>query len=108
MTDTIVEFCITREQPAPLSLVVQGTDLIPETLAEGLYAAKLHWKDGPGAVPIIIRKLAKFYTTELVVGGRRQPESHVIVVDFISRLVSDRTEQKSYKFSGWLARYDVP
>jgi hypothetical protein len=108
MTDTVLELCLYRGQTTTLALVVTGDALVPEIVAEALYAAKRHW-DNPGrAAPIVIRKMAKFYDTQLVVGGQRTPDTDVLVLDFVSGLVSDRTEGKSYRFSKWLKGHGVP
>jgi len=108
MTDTVLEFCLTRGQTSALALVVAGDTLVPEIVAEALYAAKRYWSEPGRAAPIVIRKMAKFYDTELVIGGRRMPSADVIVLDFVSGLVSDRTEGRSYTFGKWLKKHDVP
>lgn len=110
MTDTVIELCLYRGQTMTLALVVTSDALVPEIVAEALYAAKRHW-DHPGrAAPIVIRKLAKFYDTELLVGSQRaqRPNADVLVLDFVSGLVSDRTERKSYRFAKWLKGHGVP
>jgi hypothetical protein len=100
---TIIEFCLERGQLANLSLVVPSAGA-GELLAEALYRSELRT---PGqAVCMIIHRMERVYgLTELVVGGRRDPKADIIVVDFISKLVSDRTEGKSYKFSKWIKRF---
>jgi hypothetical protein len=110
----VIELCLYRGQTMTLALVVTGDALVPEIVAEALYAAKRHWGDPGRAAPIVIRKLAKFYDTELVIGSwttsgaARKLGSDVIVLDFVSGLVSDRTERKSYRFAKWLKGHGVP
>jgi len=111
MTDrTVIEFCLARSQPATVSLIVHDTRLVEETLAEALYAAKLDWGTPARAFPTVIRKFAKFYTTELrLTPARLFPDRTDFVVDFVSALVSDRRDQqRAVTFSKFLKKHDVP
>jgi hypothetical protein len=107
MSETVIEFCINKDQAAPLSLVVPDTgERVRDLLADGLYASMRH--SAEQAAPIVISSLCGFYCAQLVVGGRRVVGTDVIVVDFISGLVSDRATRKTYRFAKFLKKHDVP
>lgn len=104
---TVIELCITQDQNSVLSLVIPG-DLVPELLAEALYNVKSSWDEGEFAAAGIVGYLSELSKEISLAVGSRRFDNDVLVVDFISKLVSDRTERKSYKFSKWLERHDVP
>jgi hypothetical protein len=106
---TVIEFCLTREQSVVISLVIYERHLVEETLAEALYAARLDWARPTYAFPTVVRKFAKFYTTELKLTHQRlQPDRTAFVVDFTSALVSNRDEGKAYTLPRFLKEHDVP
>lgn len=110
MSDTVVEFCISKSQAAPLSLTAHDRgEVVGDLLAEALYQCQSSWDEPEYAVTEIISYLSgSSKDLALAVGSRRRPDADIIVVDFISQLVSDRVVQKSYRFTKWLSKHGVP
>lgn len=104
---TVIELCISSDQTSVLSLVVPG-ELVPELLAEAMYNVKSCWAEPEYAAAGIIGYLWELSREISIAAGHRRYDREVLVVDFISQRVSDRTERRSYKFSKWLERHDVP
>lgn len=107
---TVIELCISQEQTSPLSLTIHDPgERVAGLLADALYDCKSTWGEPEYAAATIIARLGEYSRDiALAVSSRRQPGADIFVVDFISKLVSDRTTRKSYKFSKWLERHDVP
>jgi hypothetical protein len=110
MIDTVVEFCISKSQAAPLSLTAhERGEVVGDLLAEALYHCQSSWGEPEYAVAEVIAYLGESSKDlALAVGSRRHPDADIIVVDFISQLVSDRTLRKSYRFTKWMSKHGVP
>lgn len=104
MSETVIEFCITKDQPAPLSMIIpDGGDRVRDMLAEGLYY---------GDVVSVIGVLGSYYErAPLLVGSRRKPYADVLIVDFIDRRVSDHrafSHIRSKTFKRFIKKHGVP
>lgn len=107
---TIVEFCISKQQTTPFSLVVPDhRERVGDLLADALYAAKSEWHEPEFAVVTMINSLGEVVPDmSLALGSVRGRLDDVIVVDFIGQIVSDRSILKTQTFKKWLEKHQVP
>lgn len=104
---TVIELCISQDQTSVLSVVVPG-ELVPELLAEAMYNVKSCWAEPEYAAAGIIGYLWELSREISLAAEPRRFNRDVLVVDFLSQRVFDRTTQKSYGFNKWLERHGVP
>jgi membrane protein DedA with SNARE-associated domain len=110
MTDrTIVEFCLSRHQNSPFTLVVHDThERVLDLVAEALYAAKSSWDEPEYAVATMICSLGAVVSDLALYLGSQRGQHDVLVVDFTAKLVSDRVAYKTHRFGKFLEKHDVP
>lgn len=97
---TTVELCVSKDQPSPLVMVVPGPgDAVRDLVAEGLWVAPRN-AAGPAAL-VVMQKVQKVYPSSLAFRPMRLGGVDVLVVDFISKLVTDVDEQRTYTFKRW-------
>lgn len=105
--NTAIEFHQNREHEPLTFIIPEGGDWIRSLLAEALLAYHTPKDIGKTTRHIIVYMEEHFSRTQLLVGTHRDIVEDIIVVDFISRRISDMLEKRSTSFRRWLKRWDA-